>query len=448
MADSISNINTDYIRIYAKDNNVKFVRLWFTDLLGVLKSFAIGVEDLEQAVEEGMWFDGSAIEGFARTDESDMLAVPDASTFQVLPWRPDDGGSVARMFCDIHHPDGQPCESDSRHVLKRVLRRAAEMGFTFYVGPELEFFYFGDQKRPPKVLDEGGYFDLVPMHVSSDLRRDTVITLEKMGIEIDNSHHEVAPSQHEINLRYTDALTMADNVMTHRVVVKEIAAAHGVYATFMPKPLNDQNGSGMHTHMSLFQKETNAFHDTQAEDGLSSTAHSFIAGLLRHASEFTLLTNQWINSYKRLVPGYEAPAYVSWAKRNRSHLIRVPAIRPGRPEHTRVELRSPDSACNPYLAFAAILAAGVEGIERKYEPVPAIERPVDELTESERAEVGARRLPSDLMEAVRAAKTSEYLRRALGDTVVDKILENKKIEWRRFMNHVTEYELDRYLGVL
>jgi len=437
-----------YVLNQAKEQDVKFIRLWFTDILGFLKSFAITVEELETSLTEGQGFDGSSIQGFARIDESDMIAMPDPTTFVVLPWRPREGGAVARMFCDILQPDGTPYVGDPRYVLKRALKRAADLGFTYYVGPELEYFYFRDSNGRPQVLDRGGYFDLTPLDIASDLRRETVLTLEQMGIGVEYSHHEVAPSQHEIDLRYTDALTMADSAMTYRLVVKEVAMKHGTYATFMPKPLYGENGSGMHTHQSLFRGDKNAFFSPDTEDHLSDLARHYVAGLLRHAREITVVTNQWVNSYKRLVPGYEAPIYVSWATRNRSDLIRVPVYKPGKENATRVEYRSPDPACNPYLAFAAMLMAGLEGIEKKYECPPPVERNVYEMTQQEREELNIEQLPADLADAVLEAEKSELLRRTLGDHVFEKFLENKKIEWHNYRSQVTEFELDKYLPVL
>ncbi len=438
----------EYVLNKAKEYDVKFIRLWFTDILGFLKSFAVTVEELELSLSEGQGFDGSSIQGFARIDESDMVAMPDASTFAILPWRPREGGSVARMFCDILEPDGRAYEGDPRYVLKRVLQRGADMGFTYYVGPELEYFYFKESGGVPQVLDHGGYFDLTPLDIASDLRRETVLTLEEMGIGVEYSHHEVAPSQHEIDLRYTDALTMADNAMTYRLVVKEIALKHGSYATFMPKPLFGENGSGMHTHQSLFRGDKNAFFSPDADDHLSDIARQYIAGLIEHGREITAVTNQWVNSYKRLVPGYEAPIYLSWARRNRSDLIRVPVYKPGKENATRIEYRAPDPACNPYLAFAVMLAAGLEGIEKGYECPPPVERNVYEMTAEEREELGIRALPGDLSEAIEEAEKSELLRNTLGDHVFEKFIENKKIEWHQYRAQVTEFELGRYLPVL
>jgi len=437
-----------YVLSKAKENDVKFIRLWFTDVLGFLKSFAITVEELELSLNEGQGFDGSSIQGFARIDESDMVAMPDPSTFALLPWRPKEGGAVARMFCDILQPDGTPYVGDPRYVLRRALQRAADLGFTYYVGPELEFFYFRDAGIKPEVLDRGGYFDLTPLDIASDLRRETVLTLEEMGIGVEYSHHEVAPSQHEIDLRYTDALTMADNAMTYRLVVKEIALKHGCYATFMPKPLFGENGSGMHTHQSLFSKDKNAFFNAKAEDHLSDTARHFIAGLLHHARAITAITNQWVNSYKRLVPGYEAPIYLSWARRNRSDLIRVPVYKPGKENATRIEYRSPDPACNPYLAFALMLAAGLDGIEKKLPCPEPVERNVYEMTPEERAEFGIGQLPGDLWEAIELVEQSDLVRQALGDHVFEKFIANKKLEWQSYRSQVTEFELERYLPIL
>lgn len=436
---------TSYVVSACKENSVKFVRLWFTDIIGALKSFAITVEELEKALEDGMGFDGSSIEGFARIDESDMIARPDPTTFQLVPWRPREPG-VARMFCDIYHPDGRPFEGDPRYVLRRQLKRAADLGYTFYVSPELEYFYFKDSSGT-QTLDRGGYFDQTA-DAASDLRRETVLALEAMGIEVEYSHHEVAPSQHEIALRYTDALTMADNAMTYRLVVKEVAMANGVYASFMPKPIVDENGSGMHVHQSLFKGERNAFFDPQDPYHLSAIARSYIAGLLQHSPAITLVTNQWVNSYKRLMPGFEAPVYLSWARRNRSDLIRIPEYQPGKETHTRIEYRSPDPACNPYLAFAVMLAAGLDGIENEMAPPPPVEENVFELTPQEREARGIALLPGSLGQAIDVAAESTLLREALGDHVFESLLKNKRIEWDRYRRHVTDFELTEYLPIL
>ena len=437
----------EYVLKMVKDQNVRFIRLWFTDVLGFLKSFAITPDELEGALEEGMGFDGSSIEGFARIEESDMIALPDPNTFCILPWRGTDT-PVARMFCDILQPDGTPYAGDPRYVLKRVLKKAAEKGYTFYTGPELEFFFFKSQDGPPVTLDRGGYFDLTPLDVASDLRRDIVLTLEDMGIVVEYSHHEVAPSQHEIDLRYADALTMADNAMTYRLVAKEIAMRNGVYATFMPKPLFGQNGSGMHCHQSLFKGDKNAFYDAKDAYHLSSDGKSYIAGILTHAHEICSVLSQWINSYKRLVPGYEAPVYISWARRNRSALVRVPMYKPGKEKATRIELRCPDPACNPYLAFAVMLAAGLKGIEGKYKLPDPVEEDIFEMSEAERERRGIASLPGSLIEAVRETEKSALVKEALGDHVFSKFIENKKIEWDNYRVHVSQYELDRYLPIL
>ncbi len=436
----------DYVLQTAKEHDVKFIRLWFTDILGSLKSVAITVEELPEALDEGIGFDGSSIEGFARIDESDMIAMPDPTTFALLPWRPQER-AVARMYCDILHPDGTPFEGDPRYVLRRNLKRAADLGFTFYVGPELEYFYFA-RSDGTELLDQGGYFDLTPLDAATDLRRETVLTLEQLGIMVEASHHEVAPSQHEIDLRYTDALTMADNTMTYRLAVKEVAMKNGVYATFMPKPLADQNGSGMHVHQSLFKGERNAFFDKADPYHLSALAKSYIAGLLRHACEITLVANQWVNSYKRLVPGFEAPVYLSWARRNRSDLIRIPEYKPGKENATRIEYRAADPACNPYLVFSAMLAAGLEGIAKEYPCPEPIEGNVFEMSEEEQRQRGIAHLPGSLWEAIELAESSDLLRRCLGDHLFDSLLTNKKIEWSDYRRQVTDYELKRYLPML
>ncbi len=429
-----------------KENDVKFIRLWFTDILGNLKVFAITVEELREALERGKAFDGSSIEGFARFDESDMIAMPDPTTFTLLPWRPRQN-AVAKMFCDILTPEGDPFEGDPRRVLKRMLKRASDLGYTYYVSVELEFFYFKDSKST-EILDQGGYFDQTSMDWGSDLRRETVLTLEQVGIPVEYSHHEAAPSQHEIDLRYADALSMADNVATYRVVVKEIANKHGVYASFMPKPIYGVNGSGMHVTQSLFRGEANALFDPQGGGHLSNVARHFVAGLLKYAPEITVVTNPWVNSYKRLVPGFEAPIYVSWAHRSHSDLIRIPDYRPGREDSTRIEYRAPDSACNPYLTFSVLLAAGLQGIEEGQEPPPPMGDDINALSERERADRGIRNLPGSLKEAIQAAEGSRLLRDALGEHVLDSFLRNKKIEWEEYRSQVHDYELKRYLPML
>jgi glutamine synthetase len=441
------NGDKEYVLKMCKENDVRFVRLWFTDILGFLKGFAISIDELEGAIEEGMGFDGSSIQGYARIDESDMIAKPDLKTFQVLPWRPKEK-SVARMFADIYEPDGTPYKGDPRWALKRNLRKAADLGYTFNVGPELEYFYFKSSEGKPEVLDGGGYFDLTPLDSATELRRETILTLEAMGIHVEYSHHEVAPSQHEIDLRYAEALTMADNAMTYRLVVKEIAMKHGVYATFMPKPIFGQNGSGMHTHQSLFKGDKNAFFDAKDPFHLSKTARAYIAGILKHAPEFTSITSQWINSYKRLVPGYEAPVYLSWARRNRSALVRIPMYKPGKEKATRVELRSPDPACNPYLAFAVMLAAGLKGIEKGYELREPVEEDIFEMSEETRKKRGIESLPGNLLEAIQLTEKSELVRETLGDHIFEKFIANKKIEWDQYRTHVSQFELDKYLSIL
>jgi glutamine synthetase len=429
-----------------KDNNVKFIRLWFTDILGFLKGFAITVDELEGALEEGMGFDGSSIQGYARIDESDMIAKPDPKTFQIVPWRPKEN-AVARMFADVLEPDGTPYKGDPRWALKRTLKKAQDLGYTFYVGPELEYFYFKGNDGT-EILDKGGYFDLTPLDVATELRRETILTLEAMGIHVEYSHHEVAPSQHEIDLRFADALSMADNAMTYRLVVKEVALKHGVYATFMPKPIFGQNGSGMHTHQSLFKGEKNAFFDAKDEFHLSKVAKSYMAGILKHSKEITSITSQWVNSYKRLVPGYEAPVYISWARRNRSALVRVPMYKPGKEKATRMEFRSPDPACNPYLAFAVMLAAGLKGIEKGYELPPPVEEDIFEMSEASRKKHGIDSLPGSLAEAIQLTEKSELVKETLGDHIFQKFIENKKIEWDHYRTHVSQFELERYLPLL
>ena len=430
----------------AKEQDVKFIRLWFTDILGFLKSVAITVEELERALKEGIGFDGSSIEGFARIDESDMVAMPDPLTFRILPWRPK-RHAIARVFCDIVKPGGEPFEGDPRHVLKQNLKRASDLGYTFYVGPELEYFYFQDAESP-KPLDQGGYFDMTPADVAPEMRRETILAIEEMGLKAEFAHHEVAPSQHEIDLRYTEALSMADSVMTYRLIVKQVAHKYGVYATFMPKPISGVNGNGMHVHQSLFKGERNAFFDKDDQYHLSKIGKYYLAGLMKHAAEITAVTNQWVNSYKRLIPGYEAPVYISWARRNRSDLIRIPEYQPGKENDTRVELRSPDPACNPYLAFAVMLAAGLEGIEKEYELPPPLEENAFEMTEEERERRGIETLPGDLFEAIQVTEGSQLVRKALGDHVFDTFIKNKKIEWDQYRTQVTDYELRRYLPIL
>ncbi|MCH7581107.1 MAG: type I glutamate--ammonia ligase [Acidobacteria bacterium] len=436
----------EYVLRTVEERGIRFVRLWFTDVQGFLKSVSISPTELEVAFEEGMTFDGSSIDGYARVQEADMLAQPDPSTFAVLPWRSEQ--QVARMFCDIYTPDGEPFSGDPRIVLKRNLERASEMGYTFYAAPELEFFYFQDDGPIPQVLDRGGYFDLTPLDVAQEYRRKTINALEQLGIPIEHSHHEVAPSQHEIIARYTDALTMADNIMTSRLTVKEIALQSGIYATFMPKPLEDYDGSGMHLHLSLFEGDVNAFHEPGTQGGLSKVGQAFIAGLLRHAAELTAVTNQWVNSYKRLVAGFDAPIYISWARNNQSSLVRVPSVKKGKPSSVRVEYRAADAACNPYLALSVILAAGLAGIREGYELPPEVAADVKRLTAAERAAAGAKRLPETLSEALDLLEQSDLVVEALGEHVFDWFLRNKRAEWDRYQHHVSHFELDTYLPIL
>jgi glutamine synthetase len=439
----------DYVLRTVEERGVRFVQLWFTDVLGVPKSFSITPAELENALDEGMTFDGSSIDGFSRVQESDVLARPDPKTFQLLPWRLDDT-PVARVVCDVYNLDGTPFEGCPRHVLRRALERARERGFSFYAAPELEYFYFGDADpgHPPQPLDCGSYFELTVSDLATDLRKRTVLTLEEMGIPVEYAQHEDAPSQHEIDLRYTDALTMADQVMTVRMVVKEIATERGVYASFMPKPLAGVQGSGMHTHFSLFEGDANAFYDPGDEFGLSKVAKGFIAGLLRHAGEITAVTNQWVNSYKRLVVGYEAPVHVSWARNNRSALVRVPHPKRGRPDSTRIEYRAPDPACNPYLAFAAVLAAGMKGVEEGYPLPEEAAANLYAMTKEELASEGIVSLPENLIEAVRRMESSELVAETLGEHTFEWFIRNKRAEWDAYRTQVTPFELDRYLGRL
>jgi len=436
----------EYVLRTVEERGVRMVRLWFTDVLGQLKSFAISPVELEGAFDEGMRFDGSSIDGFSRVQESDVLAKPDPNSFEILPWA-DGVGTSARMFCDIVNLDGSPFEGDPRQVLRRNLDRVRERGFSFYAAPEMEFFYFAtsDSSRPPEPLDQASYFDLTTADVATDLRQRTIHTLEAMGIPVEYSHHEDAPSQHEIDLRYTDALTMADNVMTFRLVVKEVALEAGVHATFMPKPLSGVQGSGMHTHFSLFEGDTNAFYDPGDERNLSKVARGFIAGLLRHAPEITAVTNQWVNSYKRLVIGYEAPIYTSWARNNRSVIVNLPPIKRGKGESARVEFRAPDPGCNPYLAFSVILVAGLKGIEESYELPPETAVNLYELTDEERLAEEIGTLPQSLSDALNVMEQSDMVADALGEHVFEWFIRNKRKEWMDYKTHVTQFELDRYL---
>ncbi|HMR50637.1 MAG TPA: glutamine synthetase family protein [Arachnia sp.] len=430
-----------------EERDVRFIRLWFTDVLGALKSVAITPAEVEGALSEGVGFDGSAIEGFARAYESDMVAHPDPSTFQILPWRTGPGWSTARMLCDIKLPDGSPSFADPRFVLKRALDRAGAAGFTFYIHPEIEFFLLS-RLDPPTPLDQGGYFDHTTLGNGTDFRRDAITMLEQMGISVEFSHHEAAPGQHEIDLRYADALTMADNVMTFRVIIREVAISQGIHATFMPKPFGGRPGSGMHTHMSLFEGDSNAFYDASDEYNLSQTARHFVAGLLRHAPEITAVTNQWVNSYKRLADGHEAPSYACWGRANRSALIRVPQFTPGKGSSARVEYRAVDSGVNPYLAYAVLLNAGLKGIEGEYELPPETEDEVFRLSDRERRALGIARLPSNLEQALHLMEGSELVAETLGEHVYEYFLRNKRDEFEDYRRQVTPWELERHINVL
>jgi len=445
MPDATQKAREQVLQI-VKEKKVKQISLWFTDILGFLKSLDIAPRELEGALTDGFGFDGSSVEGFARIDESDMVAVPDPATFQLLPWSTPDC-PVGRMICDIKKPGGEPFAGDPRNVLKQNLQRASKLGYVFNVGPELEFFYFKSHKET-EMLDEGGYFDLTPPDIASDLRLESVLALEQMGMKVQSSHHEVATSQHEIDLQYADALTMADSIMTARLVIKEIAQKHGLYATFMPKPIFGIAGSGMHIHQSLFKNGRNAFYDKNDPYYLSTAARHYTAGLLKHAPELTSIVSQWVNSYKRLVPGYEAPVYVSWARRNRSDMIRIPMYQPGKENATRIEFRVPDPACNPYLAFSVLLAAGLEGIEKKYPLGEPIEENVYEMSPEERDRRGINSLPGNLFEAVSVTEKSKVVRRALGEHTFNSFVQNKKIEWNEYRTQITAYELKRYLPIL
>ncbi|MDD5085195.1 MAG: glutamine synthetase family protein [Candidatus Omnitrophica bacterium] len=435
----------DVLKI-VRENKIKTVQLWFVDILGILKCISITDKELRVSLEHGKGFDGSSITGFAEAEESDILARPDPSTFQILPWHAENG-PIARMFCDILNPDGTPYPGDPRYALKRMLKRAKDKGFTYNIGPEIEYFYF-KRDQAAEILDEGTYFELIPNDLANNLRNKTVRTLEEMGIPIEASHHEVAPSQHEIDPRYNEALVMADNIITIRYCIKEIAQKSGVYATFMPKPLFGKNGSGMHTHQSLFKGEKNAFFDAKDKLHLSKTAKYFIAGQLAHVREFCSIIAQWINSYKRLVPGYEAPVYVSWGQKNRTALIRIPIYRPGNEEASRAELRSPDPACNPYLAFAVMLASGLEGIDKQYDLPSSTEPNIYKMEMEERKSRNLKALPVDLFEAIELTEKSKLVREALGDHIFSRFIVNKTKEWEDFRIQVTSYELKKYLPIL
>lgn len=430
-----------------QENDVEFIRLWFTDINGLLKSFAITQDELENALTRGMGFDGSSITGFQDVEESDMIAMPDTNTFVVLPWRPKEN-AVARMMCDIRKPGGEPYEGDPRYILKRALSKMEKMGFDhFYVGPELEYFYFKSSEKP-EPLDSGGYFDQTPLDVATNLRRETVLALKKLGIKVEYSHHEAASSQHEIDMRYDDALKMADNMVTYRITVKEIAAKYGVYATFMPKPLFDDYGSGMHVHQSLFNGEKNAFFSPDDQYHLSDDAKSYTEGILRHSSEMISILAPWVNSYKRLVPGYEAPVYIAWSNRNRSALIRVPTYQPGRETSTRVEIRCPDPSGNPYLQLAVMLMAGLKGIEEGYELSEPMELNLYGLTDKQRKEKNIKALPISLEEAIKYTENSDLVRETLGSHSFERFISLKKMECDEYRVQVTEHEIKKYYPIL
>ena len=441
---------SEFVLRTIEERDIRFVRLWFTDVIGSLKSVAVAPAELEAAFDEGIGFDGSAIEGFARVYESDMLAKPDPTTFQILPWR-SEGPGVARMFCDIQMPDGTPSYADPRWVLKRTLAKAADMGFTFYTHPEIEFYLFRGNTEDvgePEPVDHVGYFDQSASGPGYDFRRNAITMLESMGISVEFSHHEDGPGQQEIDLRYADALSTADNIMTFKLVVKEVALQEGVRASFMPKPLRDHPGSGMHTHLSLFEGDRNAFYEAGAQYQLSKVGRSFIAGILKHAPEFTAITNQYVNSYKRLTGGGEAPAYICWGHNNRSALVRIPMYKPDKGQSTRIEYRALDSAANPYLAYAVLLAAGLKGIEEGYPLPDGAEDDVWSLTDAERRALGIHLLPQTLDQAISAMENSELVAQTLGEHVFDFFLRNKRAEWSEYRRQVTQWERERYLPVL
>lgn len=441
----------DFVLRTIEERGVKFVRLWFTDVAGTLKSVAIAPAEVEGAFAEGLGFDGSAIEGLARTYEADMLAQPDPSTFQILPWR-GEIDPTARMFCDIQTPDGAPAAADPRNVLRRALAKASDKGFSFYIHPEIEFYLLKSaqlaENGEPVPVDNAGYFDNVPGGTAHDFRRRAVSMLEQLGISVEFSHHEGGPGQNEIDLRYADALTMADNIMTFRTVIKEVAIEQGVYATFMPKPFTQHPGSGMHTHMSLFEGDNNVFFDPSSQYHLSKTAKQFIAGLLRHAPEITAVTNQYVNSYKRLWGGGEAPSFVCWGHNNRSALIRVPLYKPDKGNSSRIEYRAIDSAANPYLAYALLLNAGLKGIEEEYELPAETEDNVWALNDAERRAMGIQPLPQSLDHAIRKLEESELVAETLGEEVFSFVLANKRREWSEYRSQVTPFELKQNLETL
>ncbi len=431
---------------FCEDRDVELIQLWFVDILGQLKAVSITRHELATALAEGAGIDGSSVEGFARIYESDLIAMPDVATFQLLPWKVNDE-PVGRLICDVLNPDGTPYPGDPRGVLKRLVKKLDKQGMTAYLGPELEYFYFKSNKDRT-LLDTAGYFDQVPDDIGTELRSRTVEALQAMEIQVEAAHHEVAHSQHEIDLRYSEALKMADQTITYRYVVKEMARQGGYYASFMPKPVYGQNGSGMHVHQSLFKAGKNLFHDAKDKQHLSKMARSYLAGLLKHMREIAAITNQWVNSYKRLVPGFEAPVYIAWAQRNRSALIRIPIYKPGKEKATRIELRCPDPACNPYLAFSVMLAAGLRGVEEGYTLRAAVEEDIYEMNSEERKKHGIESLPGSLSDAVDALEKSKLVRDTLGEHVFEKFIVNKRIEWDRYRTQVTDYELNEYYPIL
>ncbi len=435
----------DIIRLI-DEAGVRYIRLCFTDILGKIKGMSITRSEIEQVLEEGQGFDGSSVEGFARIEESDLMAIPDPVTFRVIPWEIA-GEKVATMFCDIQYPDGTAYDGDPRWILKRTLKRLVDKGWTFYVGPEIEYFYF-ENENGTVALDKAGYFDYGSVDIGTRVRKETVRALEDMGIAVECSHHEVAPSQHEIDLKYQEGLVMADFAQLYRFVVKEVAMDNKLYATFMPKPVYAQNGSGMHCHMSLFKGKKNVFFDPAGVYNLSEIGRQFTAGILRHIKEFTLVTNQWVNSYKRLVPGYEAPVYISWGRRNRSSMVRVPMYRVGKEQATRIELRSPDPAANPYLAFACMLSAGLKGIENGYDLAKPVEENIFNLSALEKEGLAIETLPNSLENAINEFANSEFAHETLGDHVFEKLIANKRIEWDSYRMHVGQFETDKYLPML
>ena len=442
----MSNERQTAIKKLVADENVKHIQLWFTDILGNLRMVEVPDRQLDNVLEDGAPFDGSSITGYAEIEESDIVAMPDLDTLKVLPWS-QGSERTAFVFCDVLDRNYKPFEGDPRWVLRRQIERAKRMGLDYYVGPELEYFYFKSAESP-EIIDDGGYFDVLPADLGNDLRKQTMRTLDKLGIPMEASHHEVAPSQHEIDPHYDEALLMADRVMITRLIVKEVAAHNGVHATFMPKPLHGQNGSGMHVHQSLFRGDDNAFFSADDPDHLSEIAKGFIAGQLKHMREFTSVVNQYVNSYKRLVPGYEAPVYISWAHRNRTALIRVPLYIQGRESTVRAEVRNPDPAANPYLAFAVMLAAGLEGIEQEYELPPSVEPNIYKMSAEQRETIGLGALPNNLYEAITETQESELVRRTLGDHVFERFVTNKLNEWYEYREQVTDWEIDKYFSKL